>query len=388
MRTQRSLYRLAALGATIAIALAACSSSSGATSAPSGAPASSAAAPSGSAAAGGMDALVAAAKTEGALNVIALPHDWCNYGALIDGFKTKYGLTVNEINPNGGSGDEIQAIIANESNKGPQAPDVIDVGVSFGPQAVSQNLLAPYKVATWDTIDPNSKDSNGYWYGDYYGVLSFEVNTDVVKNPPQDWSDLLKPEYKNSVALAGDPTVSNQAIQSVYAAALANGGSLDNAQPGLDFFKQLASSGNLVPTIAKQGTLASGETPIVITWSYLALADRDALKGNPNVQVIIPKSGRFGGLYVQAISAYAPHPNAAKLWEEYLYSDEGQIGWLTGYCYTSRYADLKTRNTIPADLAAKLPDVTGAVFPSSDQLTAAKTLITGQWKSVVGVTVK
>ena len=52
--------------------------------------------------AGSMDKLVAAAKEEGQLTVIALPHDWCGYGALIDGFKTKYGLKVNELNPDAG----------------------------------------------------------------------------------------------------------------------------------------------------------------------------------------------------------------------------------------------------------------------------------------------
>ena len=334
-----------------------------------------------------LSSLVTAAKAEGSLNVIALPRDWCNYGTLIDGFKTKYGLTVNEINPGGGSGDELQAIITNQSNPGPQAPDVIDVGVAFGPQAMQQNLIAPYKVSTWDTIAEADKDPNGYWYGDYYGVLSFEVNTDVAKATPADWPDLLGSDYKNSVALAGDPTVSNQAIQSVFAAALANGGSLDNAQPGLDYFKKLDDAGNFVPTIANTGTIASGETPVVITWSYLALADADTLAGNPNVAVVIPASGRFGGLYAQAISAYAPHPNAAKLWEEYLYSDEGQLGWLNGYCYTSRYDDLVSRNAIPSDLASKLPDVTGAVFPSDAQLTAAKALITDGWKSQIGVQV-
>ena len=51
-----------------------------------------------------MDALVAAAKKEGQLTVIALPHDWCNYGGMIDGFKAKYGLTVNELSPDAGSG--------------------------------------------------------------------------------------------------------------------------------------------------------------------------------------------------------------------------------------------------------------------------------------------
>ena len=72
-------------------------------------------------------ALIAAAKAEGQLTTIALPHDWCGYGAVIEGFKAKYGLKINELNPDAGSGDEIEAIKANKDNKGPQAPDVIDV---------------------------------------------------------------------------------------------------------------------------------------------------------------------------------------------------------------------------------------------------------------------
>jgi putative spermidine/putrescine transport system substrate-binding protein len=321
------------------------------------------------------------------LTTIALPHDWCNYGGMLDGFVKKTGVKLNELLPNGGSGDEVEAIKANKTNKGPQAPDVIDVGISFGPSSKADGLLMNYKVPTWDTIPANAKDPDGAWYGDYYGVLSFEVNTAVVKTVPKDWLDLLKPDYKNSVALAGDPTASNQAIQSVQAAALANGGSLDDAQKGLDFFKQLKEAGNFVPIIAKQASVASGETPIVITWSYLALADRDALKGNPAIEVVIPTTGRFGGMYAQAISAFAPHPDAAKAYMDYLYSDEGQLNWLAGYCYTTRYDDLVAKNVIPADLKAKLPDVKGAVFPTDAQLAASKTLITGQWKAVVGVDV-
>jgi putative spermidine/putrescine transport system substrate-binding protein len=321
------------------------------------------------------------------LSVIALPHDWCNYGAMLDAFKKKTNLKLNEINPNGGSGDEIEAIKANKTNKGPAAPDVIDVGIAFGPQAKTDGLLENYKVPTWDSIPAAVKDADGAWYGDYYGVLSFEVNTKIVKNVPKDWADLLKPEYKKSVALAGDPTASNQAIQTVYASALASGGSLDNAQPGLDYFKKLNAAGNFVPVIAKQASVASGETPIVITWSYLALADKDALKGNPAIEVVIPANGRFAGMYAQGISKYAPHLDAAKKWEDFLYSDEGQLIWLQGYCNTTRYDDLVKRNVVPADLKAKLPDVTGAVFPSAAQLATAKTLVTGKWKSTVGVDV-
>ena len=337
---------------------------------------------------GELNDLVAAARAEGTLTTIALPHDWCNYGEAIETFKAKYGIEVNELNPDAGSGDEIEAIKANKDNKGPQAPDVIDVGFSFGTSAKEEGLIQPYKVSTWDTIPDDAKDPDGYWYGDYYGVLSFLVNTDVQPDVPQDWADLLDPKYNGQVALSGDPRTSNQAIQSVYAAALANGGSLDNAQPGLDFFAELNQAGNLVPLIANNGLVATGEIPVRITWDYNALSAIDTFEGNPKAEVVIPESGRFAGVYVQAISAYAPHPNAAKLWMEFLYSDEGQLIWMEGYCHPIREADLRARGVIPQELLDKLPDTTGAVFPTLDQLNAANELITTNWDSVVGADVQ
>ncbi len=349
----------------------------------------------GSAAAGqtSMEQLVAAAKHEGQLTVIALPHDWCGYGDLINGFKQKYGLRINELNPDAGSGDEIEAIKANEGNKGPQAPDVIDVGLSFGPEAKNEGLLQPYKVSTWASIPNDQKDAAGYWYGDYYGVLAFEINADIVKVAPRDWPDLLKPQYKNAVALAGDPRASAQAIQSVYAAGLSmtHGAVAGAADAGLKFFADLNRRGNFVPIIAKAASLAQGATPIVIRWDYLALVDRDVLKGNPRVDVIVPASGIVAGVYVQGISKYAPHPNAAKLWMEYLYSDEGQVGWLKGYCHPIRFQDLAKRNRVPADLMAKLPPAASyakAVFPTLAQQGQAQQVITKQWDAVVKANVK
>jgi putative spermidine/putrescine transport system substrate-binding protein len=241
-------------------------------------------------------------------------------------------------------------------------------------------------VSTWDTIKPELKDPDGFWYGDYYSILTFETNT-AAATPPTKWADLLTADYKNKVALAGDPRASSQAYNAVYAAALANGGSLDNAQPGLDFFKQLNDAGNFVPTIAKPGTIDTGVTPVTIRWAYNALSHKDTAAGNPEINVTVPADGRFLGVYVQAISAYAPHPNAAKLWMEYLYSDEGQAGWLKGYCHTTRLEDLKARG-VSSDLIAKLPDITGAVYPNSTQAAAAKELITTQWDATVGADVK
>ena len=384
MTRSRTLTRWAGLLATTAIVFAACSSDGGSSAAPSAE--ASAGASSGTTEGGPSQELIDAAKAEGTLTTIALPHDWCNYGEMIEGFKAKYGLAVNELNPDAGSGDEIEAIKANKDNPGPQAPDVIDVGITFGDSAKAEGLIQPYKVSTWDTIDEALKDPEGYWYGDYFSILTFEINKAAVANSPQDWSDLLKDEYKNQVALAGDPRASSQAINSVYAAALANGGSLDDAAPGLDFFKQLNDKGNFVPTIAKPGTIDTGATPITIRWAYNALSHKDTAAGNPEIDVVVPKAGRFLGAYVQAISAYAPHPNAAKLWMEYLYSDEGQGHWLKGYCHTTRLADLQDRG-VHSDLIAKLPDIEGAVYPNADQAAAARDLITTQWDTVVGANV-
>lgn len=339
-------------------------------------------------------ALEQAAKAEGMLTTIALPHDWCGYGAVIEGFKAKYpDIKVNELNPDAGSADELEAIRANKDNKGPQAPDVVDVGLSFGPQAKAEGLIQPYKVATWDTIPADAKDADGYWYGDYYGVMAFGVNTDLIETTPKTWKDLTKPEYSSAFALAGDPRASAQAIISVMAAGIANGGAAGEAsgQKGMELMAEVNKAGNFVPVIGKSATIAQGATPIVTAWDYNLLSWRDALNGNPPVEVVIPEDGVVAGVYVQAISAYAPHPNAAKLWMEYLYSDEGQLGWLKGYCHPIRFNDLVKAGKVPQEMLDALPPAAAyekAIFPSLEQQEANKKAVTEGWDKVVGAAVK
>ena len=380
------MKRTITLLAVLALLIAACGGDDATTTTAAGGDTTTTAA-----AGGEMDALIAAAQAEGMITTIALPRDWCNYGGVIDTFTEKYGLEYNGLAPDAGSADELEAIRANQGSSGPQAPDVVDIGLAFGPQAKDEGLLQPYMVSTWDSIPEDAKDAEGYWYGDYYGVLAFEVNSDVVDNVPQDWADLLKPEYNGQIALAGDPRVSAQAISAVFAAGLANGGSLDDpeaaAQAGLEFWAEVAAAGNLVPVIAESGTVASGETPISIRWTYNGLANRDANAEIAAIEVVVPASGRYAGVYVQGISAYAPHPNAAKLWMEFLYSNEGQNLWLDGYCHPIRYENLIAADAVPQDKLDRLPDVTGAVFPSLEQIGAASEVITTQWDAVVGVNV-
>ena len=381
MKSRTLLYNLFTL-LVFASVLAACGGAATQPPAATQAPAS--------AGGGSTNDLYAAAKKEGMLTTIALPHDWCNYEAVFKGFKAKYpGIEVNELNPGAGSGEELEAIKANKDNPGPQAPDVVDVGLAFGPQAKTDGLIQPYKVATWNDIPADAKDPDGYWYGDYYGVLSFEVNKAEVKTSPAEYADLLKSDYKGQVALSGDPLTSNAAALTVWAAGLSTGAKGDEAaKAGLEFFKQLNEAGNFVPIDGDSRTVGIGETPVLIDWSYNSILNDENLAGNPDIDTVVPTKGSMAGVYVQAISAYAPHPNAAKLWMEYLYSDEGQLAWASGFCYPIRFEALSKAGKIPQDLLAKLPSTAGAYFPTIDAINSAKKIITDGWPTVVGVEVK
>jgi len=341
--------------------------------------------------------LVAACQKEGMLSIIATPDNWANYGEIFADFQATVGSSVqfNSLDPNAGSADELAAIEANKGNKGPQAPDIVDVGYAYGAQGVAAGDYQPYEGTYWSklpatTLGIPTYDPTGLWTVGYFGIMVFETNTAVVQHPPKNWSDLLNAEYKGQVALAGDPQSSNQAIMAVYAAALANGGSLDNAQPGLDFFKKVNSAGNFVPVIAKVGTIAQGATPIEMAWNYNALGDQQSLNGNPSIEIDYP-SPSIGGAYVQAISAYAPHLNCAKVWMEVIHSDLGQLAWIKGGASVVSETDMITRGAVPADVLKTLPDpkvLAAAVAPTVAQLTTAKALITKGWLSAVGVTVK
>ena len=154
--------------------------------------------------------LLTACKSEGMMTIIATPPDWANYGEIFADFQMTTGVKINSLDPNAGSADELAAIEANKGNKGPQAPDIVDVGYAYGATGIAAGDYQAYKVSTWDKIPDTllglpAKDPNGYWTGGYYGVMAILINTAVVQNVPQNWSDLLKPEYKGQVALSGDP---------------------------------------------------------------------------------------------------------------------------------------------------------------------------------------
>ncbi|WP_328912350.1 MULTISPECIES: ABC transporter substrate-binding protein [unclassified Streptomyces] len=375
---------LAAGLTTVALALTACGGSSSADS-PSSAKGDGKNAATATSAAdfGGMDALIAAAKKEGKLNAIALPPDWANYGAIIAAFEKKYGIKVAVENPDGSSQDEITAITSRKGQN--RAPDVVDLGNSFALSAASQGILAPYKVASWDDIPAAQKDANGLRYDDYGGYVSIGCDAKAVKECPTTFADLLKPQYKGKVALNGDPTKAGSAFGGVYAAALANGGSLDDIQAGLDFFHKLKANGNFNPVESTPATVEKGETPISIDWDYLnaGYAKEFASKG-VDWKVAVPADGQYASYYSQAINKYAPHPAAARLWEEFLYSAEGQNLWLQGFSRPVQLPAMTQNGTVDKAAAGNLPAVTGSPeFPTPDQVSAAQKTVLAGWSKAV-----
>lgn len=332
----------------------------------------------------GMAALVKAAKKEGKLNTIALPRDWANYGELMDTFSKKYGISITNDNPDGSSAQENEAIRSLKGDS--RAPDVVDVGVAFAITGANEGLYAKYFNSNYKTIPRAMKDTRGFWMGDYWGAVSIGYNQNLVSNPPKTWKDLTKPEYKGKVAMNGSPLTSGSAVAGVIAAAIANGGSAGNVGPGIDFFAALKKSGNFIPIQTTPATVASGQTPISIDWDYNNLAYIKALPA-AKWGVSIPADGVYGGYYAQAVNSTAPHPFAARLWEEFVYSDQGQILFLKGYAHPARFNDLAQRKVLPKALLNALPAPTlyaKAKFASVSQLTRAKALIASDWPTKVG----
>jgi putative spermidine/putrescine transport system substrate-binding protein len=330
-----------------------------------------------------MAALVKAAEKEGQLNVITLPSNWANYGNIMKDFTAKYHIKIADAIPEGSSGQEITAV---QTEKGQsRAPDVVDVGTAFAIEGANDHLWAPYEVQSWSNIPADAKDANGDWYADYGGYVAIGYDPSKVKVAPTSFASLTSPAYKNMIGLNNSPTTAGAAFAAVYAASLANGGSFSNIVPGIQFFAKLKKIGNFVPTaIGGPTTVQNGTTPILIWWDYLLASEvSPVVKG---FKIVIPSDASFASYYDQAISATAPDPAAARLWEEYLYTTTGQNLWLQGFARPIELPTLVANGSVDKAAYAALPPApSGALtFPTQAQDAAAEAAVTADWAKDVG----
>lgn len=372
--------RLGGIGVALVAALALAGCASGGTPAADssdGASAVDAATATSLADFGTLADLEEAAKAEGKLNVIALPRDWANYGEIIDAFTAKYPeITVEEQSPDVSSAEEITAAKTNEGLD--TAPDVFDLGLTVALQ--NTDVFAPYKVQTWDDIPDALKESTGLFVGDYGGYMSIGYDSSSFPAPAA-LEDLLGADYSGSVAINGDPTQAGAAFAAVGLATVQSDGTLDDFQPGIDFFSELNAVGNLLKVDVTSATVASGETPVVFDWDYLNAAH--AADNEDWKVVVLPGTG-YAGYYNQAVNKNAPHPAAARLWQEFLYSDEVQNLWLKGGARPVRMEAMIAAGTIDQDLADALPAAPDeTVVPTEEQSTNAGVLLGQAWAAAI-----
>ena len=398
MLNQRAL-RLGVLGTTAILILSACSSGAATTApsaaAPTTAPAPSTAASTGASApasaggdaktatsaadVGGVDAICAAGKAEGTVNIIATPPDWANYGQMITDFTAKTGIKVQSDQPDVDSAAEIKAA-TNLAGTGRQ-PDIFDLATAVA--LANTAMFAPYKVAEWADIPDGNKEPTGLWTNNYtgYEAISYDSSLGTITK----MSDLTDPKYKGKVALNGDPLKAAAGFNGVVLAALANGGSADNIAPGVDFFKNLAQSGNLIPVDPDPGTIASGVTPIVIDWTYNEGAQTAKLapKGI-DWKVVVPSDAPpVAAYYNSTINKDAPHPAAARCWMEYIFSPAGQNTWLKGFAAPVTLPAMVKAGTVDAAALAAIGSPAQApVTLTADQVKAATDYLTQNWKFI------
>lgn len=331
-----------------------------------------------------LEEITSLAQEEGKAQLIAYPETWANYKGHFEQFQEKYGVDTPVDSPDASSAEELQAV---QNLKGqPSQPDVLDIGYSFTDPAIQQDLIEPYKPSNFDSIPDNLKDPEGMWVGAYYGVISVAVDLEQV-DPPTSWEDLLSEEYRGKVALPGDPRSGASSIATVMAASLANGGSLDDISPGIDYFAEMAEVGNLVAINDTAGALTTGQAAVVFDWNYNWLGASEQLeRDGVNFDYFVLPTGVYGNYYAQPVTKDSPNPNAARLWVDWLTSDEGSEQYALGGAIPARFAELSEAGKLSNEALAALPDpeiVKQVEFPTLEQGEVANKILATEWAQKV-----
>ncbi|SFU48937.1 ABC transporter substrate-binding protein [Butyrivibrio sp. INlla21] len=264
-----------------------------------------------------LDELIEAAKAEGELVVYGSCEE--EYlAAACEHFQELYGVKVTYQRLSTG---EVQSKI--EEENGNPSGDVWFGGTTDPYNvAAGEGLLEAYEAQNAShLISDTYRDKDGYWYGIYKGILGFMVNMDELQrmniDKPEDWKDLLKPEYKGLIWLSNYNTagtaklVINTMIQKY------------GHDEGIKYLVDLDKN---IEVYTKSGSgpsknVGTGECVVGIGFLHDGIT-QIVDNGYGNIGLIIPSTGTSFEVGATAIFKGCKHPNAAKLWIEYALSPE------------------------------------------------------------------
>jgi putative spermidine/putrescine transport system substrate-binding protein len=311
----------------------------------------------------GEKALYEAAAKEGMVVSFDTGPTWANWAAQFAAFKKRYPaveMTYNDL------GSAATVVALEKARNRPQA----DTAYYFAASAVdaaNKDLVAPFKPVNFDKLPDVFKHPEGKWFTIHSLTIAFVVNTKLVKNVPQSWADLLKPEYKNSIVYL-DPRSTGVGQVLTFAANYANGGDMNNVAPGPEYLGKLHQAGNVLRVVGTTpyAQFVKGEIPIWISYENDGLKAKYTDGLGDAVAVVIPKEASVAAPYGISLVKNAPNPNAGKLWLNFIMTEMGQGIFAQGFVRPS-VPGIK----LPDSVADKLPPAP-QVRPLDVQAAAAK----------------
>jgi putative spermidine/putrescine transport system substrate-binding protein len=275
------------------------------------------------------------------------PPEWADWASQLKAIQQKVGINVPHDNKN--SGQSLAALIAEKASP---VADVTYLGGQFGITAKEAGVTAAYKPANWDQIPADLKDPEGHWFTIHSGTLGLFINKAALGNKPlpKSWRDLLKPEYKGMVGYL-DPTSAAVGYVGMAAVNQALGGSFENFDPAIGFFKELQKNQPIVPKQTSYARVLSGEIPILFDYDFNAY--RAKFTDKAPVEFVIPSEGTVVVPYVMALVKGGPNPDNGKKVLDFTLSDEGQRLWANAFMR-------------PVRAEAMTPDIAAKFLPASE----------------------
>ncbi len=325
----------------------------------------------------GEQALYEEAQKEGLVVSFDTGPTWANWSSQFKNFKTRYPgveMVYNDL------GSAATVVALDKSRNRPQA-DTAYYFAGSALDAVAKDVVAPFEPVNFDKLPAELHDKDGKWFTVHKLNIAFLVNKKLVKETPKSWADLLKAEYKNSIVYL-DPRSTGQGQVVVFGSAFGNGGDMDNIQPGIDYLAHLHETGNVLRTVGTTpyAQFLKGEIPIWIGYENDGLKAKYKDGMGDDIDVVIPQEASAAAPYAISMVKNGPNPSAAKLWLNYIMTDQGQATFAEGY----------VRPSVPGvklspEVAEKMPEAPQIRPIDIVKATALKADIDAGWsKAVLG----